>query len=58
MSSATARNLFLLPAGIPFLFSVYLWFRGHEMQGIFAGLWVPSIHSLGALMLAAGRSDR
>lgn len=47
-----ARNLFLVAAGISFLLSVSLWFLGHKEQGIFVGLWVPSILALGALMLA------
>ncbi|MGB7879650.1 MAG: hypothetical protein WBL31_12860 [Ilumatobacteraceae bacterium] len=36
-----------------FLFSVWLYFvQGETTAGIFVGLWVPSIHSLGTLMLA------
>ena len=46
-----ARRLVLVAAGIGLVLSVSLWFRGHEMQGIFVGLWVPSILSLGALVL-------
>ena len=39
--------------------SVGLWFSGHELQGIFVGLWVPAVHSLGALLLAGENwSDR
>ena len=45
---AGARYLILLAAGISFVLSVTLWFGGHELQGIFVGLWVPSILSLGA----------
>jgi hypothetical protein len=42
---------------VSFLLSVSLWFAGHRDQGIFVGLWVPSILSLGALILAGrGRS--
>jgi len=48
-----ARNLFLVAAGVSFLLSVSLWFLGHKEQGIFVGLWVPSILALGALMLAS-----
>ena len=44
---AGARYLILLAAGISFVLSVTLWFGGHELQGIFVGLWVPSILSLG-----------
>lgn len=43
------RNLILLAAFASFVLSVTLWFGGHELQGIFVGLWVPSILSLGSL---------
>ena len=42
--------LFLLAAGASFVLSVSLWFSGNEQQGIFVGLWVPSILSLGTLL--------
>jgi len=48
---AAARNLILLAAGISFVLSVALWFGDHELQGIFVGLWVPSILSLGGIVL-------
>ena len=44
--------MFLAAAGFSFLLSVSLWFLGNKEQGIFVGLWVPSILALGALMLA------
>ena len=49
-----ARALFLLAAAVSFALSVSLWFTGHHDQGVFVGLWVPSILSLGAF-LAPGR---
>ena len=52
-----AKSLFCLAAGISFLLSVGLWFWGYREQGLFVGLWVPSILSLGALLLS-GRSAR
>ncbi len=52
---AGARYLILLAAGISFVLSVTLWFGGHELQGIFVGLWVPSILSLGAVVLGRER---
>jgi hypothetical protein len=52
----SARALILLGALISFVLSVSLWFGGNEQQGIFVGLWVPSILSLGALL--ARRGDR
>jgi hypothetical protein len=48
--TATARGLFLLAAGISFAFSVVLYFSGDETEGIFVGLWVPSILALGAFL--------
>lgn len=47
-----ARWGFVAAAGISFLLSVSLWFSGHESEGAFVGLWVPSILAFGALMLA------
>jgi hypothetical protein len=49
---ARSKLLIVLAAVISFVLSVFLWFTGHESQGIFVGLWVPSILSFGALMLA------
>ena len=47
------RLPFLLAGFLSFLFSVYLYFVADEASaGIFVGLWVPSIHSLGTLLLA------
>ncbi len=46
-----AKTLILLAATISFLFSVLLWFVGNELQGIFVGLWVPSILALGAIVI-------
>jgi hypothetical protein len=47
-----AKIGFLVAAAISFLLSVYLWFSGSKEQGVFVGIWVPSILSLGALMLS------
>ncbi len=47
----SARLLLFLAAGASFVLSVSLWFAGNELQGIFVGLWVPSILSLGAIVL-------
>jgi len=52
---AGALYLILLAAGISFVLSVALWFGGHELQGIFVGLWVPSILSLGTVVLRPER---
>jgi hypothetical protein len=47
-----SKFLFVLAAGLSFLMSVYLYFTGSHEQGIFVGIWVPSILSAGALLLA------
>ena len=52
-----AKTGFLIAAGLSFLFSVSLWFLGHKDEGIFVGLWVPSILALGAMLLAGRRID-
>jgi hypothetical protein len=49
-----ARALILFAAFVSFVVSVVLWFGGHQDQGIFVGLWVPSILSLGGLVLHRG----
>ena len=46
-----ARSLVLFAAFVSFVLSVVLWFGGQHDQGIFVGLWVPSILSLGAVLL-------
>jgi hypothetical protein len=48
---STPKALFILAAGLSFLMSVYLFFTGSREQGIFVGIWVPSILSAGALLL-------
>jgi hypothetical protein len=47
------KLVFFAASFVSFLLSVGLWFAGHELQGIFVGIWVPSILSLGALLLAS-----
>ncbi|HYQ03755.1 MAG TPA: hypothetical protein VER96_34010 [Polyangiaceae bacterium] len=47
------KLLFLVAAFLSFLLSVGLWFSGHREEGVFVGIWVPSILSLGALMLSS-----
>jgi hypothetical protein len=49
--TATARGLILLAAALSFGLSVGLYFFGSETDGIFVGLWVPSILALGALLV-------
>jgi hypothetical protein len=51
-----ARSLVLLAAFVSFVIAVILWFGGQHDQGIFVGVWVPSILSLGAVVLP--RSER
>ena len=40
--------LILMAAFVSFLFSVYLWFNGQQQEGLYVGLWVPSILAAGA----------
>ncbi|MEX1288546.1 MAG: hypothetical protein AB1Z57_11460 [Acidimicrobiia bacterium] len=42
----------LLAGFLSFVFSVYLWFFVDKEAGLFVGIWVPSMWSLGALLLA------
>lgn len=49
-----ARLLLLVAAVVSFVLSVSLWFSGNEQDGIFVGLWVPSILALGAVVVPRG----
>ena len=56
---AMAKIVLLAAAFALFLLSVYLYFVADDKTaGIFVGIWVPSIQSLGALLLAGERSVR
>jgi len=50
--------LILIAAFASFILSVSLWFSDHKDQGLFVGLWVPSILALGSLVLVALNADR
>ncbi|MGI8632549.1 MAG: hypothetical protein ACR2NA_08400 [Solirubrobacterales bacterium] len=52
-----ARYGYLAAAFASFLLSVALWFSGERAEGLFVGIWVPSILALGALMLAGQGDD-
>ncbi len=51
-----AKASILVAAFLSFVLSIYLWFNGSTDQGIFVGLWVPSILSFGALVFAGSNS--
>ena len=55
MNKFKAKSLFLAAAGISFVLSVTLWFAGNYDQGLYVGIWVPSICSAGSLILAGGK---
>jgi hypothetical protein len=48
--------LFLVAAAASFLLSIGLWFAGNRDEGVFVGLWVPSILAAGAFWIVAVRS--
>ena len=41
---------------LSFLYSVGLWFTGHQLEGIFVGIWVPSILAF-AIAIRQRRND-
>jgi hypothetical protein len=43
-------------AFLSFLYSVTLWFTGYQLEGIFVGIWVPSILSA-SVALRQRRTD-
>lgn len=48
----------LVAAFVSFLLSITLWFTGSHDQGLFVGLWVPSILSFGSVALQLENSRR
>ncbi len=40
--------LFLIAAAASFVLSIALWFTDNRQEGVFVGLWVPSILAAGA----------
>ena len=40
--------LFLAAAAVSFVLSIGLWFTDNRQEGVFVGLWVPSILAAGA----------
>ena len=50
------KIIFIAAAFVSFLLSVGLWFFVDKQLGLFVGLWVPTIHSLGTLVLTGERS--
>lgn len=49
----TPKALFFLAAGLSLAASVYLFFAGQREEGIFVGLWVPSILSAANLLIGS-----
>lgn len=52
-----ARLLILLAAVLSFFVSIGLFFLDEKVNGIFVGLWVPSILAFGALILPPRRGS-
>jgi hypothetical protein len=48
-------TLFLVAAVASFLLSIGLWFADNRQEGLFVGLWVPSILAAGGFWMSAGR---
>jgi hypothetical protein len=49
-------TLFLVAAVASFALSIALWFTDNRQEGMFVGLWVPSILAAGAFWTVATRS--
>jgi len=49
-------RLFLVAAVASFLLSIALWFTDNRDEGVFVGLWVPSILAAGGFWMAAVRT--
>jgi uncharacterized membrane protein len=51
------KLLVILAAFLSFVLSIFLWFSGQKPEGLFVGIWVPSILSFGTLWLS-GRGPK
>ena len=51
----TADYVLLAAAFLSFVFSIYLWFTGQREEGLFVGIWVPSILAFGGFIRSAMR---
>jgi hypothetical protein len=51
-------TLFLVAASASFVLSIALWFTDNRQEGVFVGLWVPSILAAGAFWTVAMGRDR
>ena len=49
-------TLILAAAVMSFLLSIALWFTDNRDEGVFVGLWVPSILAAGGFWMAAVRT--
>ena len=49
-------SLFLVAALASFLLSIALWFTDNSEEGVFVGLWVPSILAAGGFWMTAVRT--
>jgi hypothetical protein len=52
------KLVFLVAAFLSFVLSVSLWFLVDREVGLFVGLWVPAIHSLGTLVLVGEETSQ
>ena len=50
MNKLNWQSFFIVAAGLSFVGSVTSWFLFDREIGLYIGLWVPSILSLGALL--------
>jgi hypothetical protein len=48
-----AKYSILIATALSFLLSVSLWFLGAREEGVFVGIWVPSILAFGAFVFSA-----
>jgi len=53
-----AKLGYVAAAGASFVFSVSLWFTGSKQEGLYVGLWVPSILSFGTLVLGSSQHGK
>ena len=54
----TSDYLIFIAAVLSLVVSIYLWFSGQKDAGLFVGIWVPSILSLGSYLKSSQSAGR
>lgn len=54
----TSDIFLLLAVAVSFAVSGFMWFNGHQTEGLFTAIWVPSILAFGIYFKLSALSSR